>query len=199
MSLLCAPGSLGSCGHASKCSGTSASPSAPRMASSRRSLAMCLPVLAAIAAAVVLVRAGVACGFCWISIPRAMALRGGLRATMWSSSSSSIPRAASSPAWNKKEESAWLAAGGDPKIVKGLADSELPEAVPNLKNWVWARGLIRHFEAINLWTIDMGAADFAEVADNADELAKFLGDELSAEERERLLRGVVKPGMQFNG
>eukprot|EP00931_Biecheleriopsis_adriatica_P106650 TRINITY_DN81059_c0_g1_i1.p1 TRINITY_DN81059_c0_g1~~TRINITY_DN81059_c0_g1_i1.p1 ORF type:complete len:406 (+),score=48.42 TRINITY_DN81059_c0_g1_i1:45-1262(+) len=62
------------------------------------------------------------------------------------------------------------------------------ECVPGLRDWVWARGLDRHFTAINTWCLEMGAADFSEVADNGRDLAEYLGDALNDRERQSLCR-----------
>eukprot|EP00929_Paragymnodinium_shiwhaense_P121043 TRINITY_DN93161_c0_g1_i1.p1 TRINITY_DN93161_c0_g1~~TRINITY_DN93161_c0_g1_i1.p1 ORF type:complete len:190 (-),score=21.93 TRINITY_DN93161_c0_g1_i1:182-751(-) len=63
------------------------------------------------------------------------------------------------------------------------------ESVPGLRDWLWSRNLDRHFEAVDRWCVEMGAADFGEVADSSEELADFLGDALTDEERAVLLRG----------
>lgn len=83
-----------------------------------------------------------------------------------------------------------LAAGGDPEAMRGVNAAELAEAVPGLRNWLWARGLIQHLDAANAWCYEMGAADFAEVAENVASLDAYLGDGLNQEERDRLLRGT---------
>eukprot|EP00448_Togula_jolla_P009216 CAMPEP_0170608548 /NCGR_PEP_ID=MMETSP0224-20130122/21641_1 /TAXON_ID=285029 /ORGANISM="Togula jolla, Strain CCCM 725" /LENGTH=180 /DNA_ID=CAMNT_0010933777 /DNA_START=1 /DNA_END=540 /DNA_ORIENTATION=- len=61
-------------------------------------------------------------------------------------------------------------------------DEELEECVEGLRDWLWARGLERHFVAVNEWCREMGPADFVEVADNRDDLAEYLGKALTKEE-----------------
>ena len=84
----------------------------------------------------------------------------------------------------------WLAAGGDPAAVK--AEDEVDESVPGLRDWLWSRGCADHFVLANKWCEEMGAADFQEVADNAVELAEYLGPNLTADERDRLTRGSIR-------
>merc|ERR1712032_1017545 len=62
--------------------------------------------------------------------------------------------------------------------------------VAGLYDWLETRGLCRHFDAVNEWCFDVGAVDFSEVAENTDDLAEFLGDSLTREEKTRLLRGT---------
>mmetsp|Transcript_66404 Transcript_66404/g.130908 ORF Transcript_66404/g.130908 Transcript_66404/m.130908 type:complete len:193 (-) Transcript_66404:54-632(-) len=62
------------------------------------------------------------------------------------------------------------------------------ESVPGLRDWLWSRGLDRHFAAVDKWCLEMGAVDFGEVAEETEELAEFLGDALTEEERRVLLR-----------
>eukprot|EP00933_Yihiella_yeosuensis_P042406 TRINITY_DN36979_c0_g1_i1.p1 TRINITY_DN36979_c0_g1~~TRINITY_DN36979_c0_g1_i1.p1 ORF type:complete len:183 (+),score=38.78 TRINITY_DN36979_c0_g1_i1:107-655(+) len=63
------------------------------------------------------------------------------------------------------------------------------EAVKGLLDWLWARDLEAHYPAVNEWCKEMGAADFVEVAENASELADYLGDALTPDEKKELKRG----------
>lgn len=71
-----------------------------------------------------------------------------------------------------------VAAAGDGEVIHGLMD------------WLEARRLRHHHAAITAWAADLGAVDFVEVAENADELVEFMGNRLTGAERLRLLKGV---------
>lgn len=73
--------------------------------------------------------------------------------------------------------------------VTGLKmKKEIVETVPGLNLWMSTRQLERHMEAANTWCYEMGAADINEVAENKLGLIAYLGEELTEEERDRLLQ-----------
>mmetsp|Transcript_109598 Transcript_109598/g.341572 ORF Transcript_109598/g.341572 Transcript_109598/m.341572 type:complete len:127 (+) Transcript_109598:593-973(+) len=81
--------------------------------------------------------------------------------------------------------------GTDRRCLPGSSEpAEEAERVPGLLMWLESRELVRHLERVTAWCDEMGAADFMEVAENTADLAEHLGDALTPEERERLLRGT---------
>jgi len=79
-----------------------------------------------------------------------------------------------------------------PVVPDGSDDAEFQPAehASGLYSWLETRGLCRHFDVVNEWCLDVGAVDFTEVAENTDDLAEFLDQRLTSEERIRLLRGT---------
>mmetsp|Transcript_122825 Transcript_122825/g.306785 ORF Transcript_122825/g.306785 Transcript_122825/m.306785 type:complete len:171 (-) Transcript_122825:120-632(-) len=77
-------------------------------------------------------------------------------------------------------------------ISPGL-EAEPEESVPDLRAWLRTRSLLRHFEAVDKWCVDMGATDIFEVMDNVESIAEHLGDALTWQDRANLLRDKYKP------
>ncbi|CAK0866982.1 unnamed protein product [Prorocentrum cordatum] len=65
---------------------------------------------------------------------------------------------------------------------------EIVEQVPSLNIWLSGRGLERHLDKVNAWCKEMGALDLNELVENKEDLVEFLGDDLTHDEREMLLR-----------
>eukprot|EP00439_Symbiodinium_sp_Y106_P073219 s3984_g13.t1 len=57
------------------------------------------------------------------------------------------------------------------------------EAFRGVRDWLDARGLRRHFPAVNQWCKEMGAEDIIDLIENTEEIAEFLGDALNENER----------------
>uniref|UniRef100_A0A7R9ZY62 Uncharacterized protein n=1 Tax=Pyrodinium bahamense TaxID=73915 RepID=A0A7R9ZY62_9DINO len=101
------------------------------------------------------------------------------------------PRGPTAPRPLRRARVAPRSRGGGAEPASGAeAPPGAGESVKGLRDWLWARGLERHFPAVDEWCLEMGAAEFGEVAESASELAEYLGDALSEEERELLLRGT---------
>ncbi|CAK0812318.1 unnamed protein product [Prorocentrum cordatum] len=89
--------------------------------------------------------------------------------------------ASSDPVWD-----AVISAGGDPKAMKGW--TAMHEEVPGLADWVIARGIHMHVDKVNEWCREMGPADLQEVVENEEDLAEYLGELLTPEQRDRFGR-----------
>ncbi|CAK0812319.1 unnamed protein product [Prorocentrum cordatum] len=79
-----------------------------------------------------------------------------------------------------------ISAGGDPKAMKGW--TAMHEEVPGLADWVIARGIHMHVDKVNEWCREMGPADLQEVVENEEDLAEYLGELLTPDQRDRFGR-----------
>jgi hypothetical protein len=61
--------------------------------------------------------------------------------------------------------------------------TESTEAVPGLSLWLSGRKLGRHLADVNAWCKEMGALDLNEVVDNLEDIAEYLGDKVTDEEK----------------
>eukprot|EP00933_Yihiella_yeosuensis_P060026 TRINITY_DN6198_c0_g3_i1.p1 TRINITY_DN6198_c0_g3~~TRINITY_DN6198_c0_g3_i1.p1 ORF type:complete len:523 (+),score=92.88 TRINITY_DN6198_c0_g3_i1:73-1569(+) len=61
------------------------------------------------------------------------------------------------------------------------------EAVPGIRTWLMLIYLDQYLEVVNAWCDEMGAATLEEVIEGREDLADYLGDILSDEERRALL------------
>jgi len=91
-----------------------------------------------------------------------------------------VPEELQQSAAEEMEEFVAIPLVSDYKLVRD-------EKVRGLRLWLAARELQQHLEGVNKWCAEMGAAEVSEVAENRDDVADFLGDALTEEERERLL------------
>lgn len=80
-----------------------------------------------------------------------------------------------------QENEDWESIGVVPSRVAAV------ERVSGMSLWLSTRGLGRVLDKANEWCIEMGACELGEVVDNREDLADFLGDDLTAEEREQFL------------
>lgn len=85
---------------------------------------------------------------------------------------------------NEQEDEDWGDLFGSGVEVK----EEIVEYVDGLKLWVSTRGLEHLLEAANEWCKEMGAVNVNEIAENKEDFADYLGDRISQEERDKLLR-----------
>ncbi|CAE7253004.1 unnamed protein product [Symbiodinium natans] len=77
---------------------------------------------------------------------------------------------------------------GDSKaaVSKMAAFYPADEAFRGVRDWLDARGLRRHFPAVNQWCKEMGAEDIIDLIENTEEIAELLGDALNENERAAL-------------
>jgi len=108
----------------------------------------------------------------------------------WSSSATFVSGRCWEPGLNSNSRFCPVTRKGVPEAATTSAVSQ-QECVPGLRDWLWAVEIERHYEAVNTWCYEMGAASFSEVAENAVDLAEYLGDALNEEERRILTRGAV--------